>query len=85
MNRYKPEYLGKVMPADNPGKLTDFVTNKFESFSKVYDVCKDHSEKIDDIKNMDIENEDKSSISVKVITDQIIFFKELLWEKLIYN
>lgn len=69
MNKYKPEYLGKVIPADNPEKLTDFVTNKFDSFSKVYDVCKDHSEKIDDVTSVDTECNDINSFSLRVSTD----------------
>lgn len=69
MRNYKPEYLGKVIPVDNPGKLTDFVTNKYESFSKVYDACKEHSEKIDDIKTVESENIDVNSLSIKVATD----------------
>ena len=70
MNKYKPEYLGKVIPADNPGQLTDFVTNKYESFSKMYDACKDQSEKIDNIQVVESEGDDKCSLSIKMITDQ---------------
>ena len=33
VEKYKPGYLGKVMPVDNPSKLTDFVTNKYDAFS----------------------------------------------------
>ena len=69
MNRYKPEYLGKVIPVDNPGKLTDFVTNKYDSFSKVYDACKNHSEKIDNIKAVESEGTNETLISIKVSTD----------------
>lgn len=69
MKNYKPEYLGKVIPVDNPGKLTDFVTNKYESFSKVYDACKNHSEKINDIKTVESEYNDEYSLSIKVLTD----------------
>lgn len=69
MNKYKPEYLGKVIPADNPGKLADFVTNKYDSFSKVYDACKNYSENINDIKSVDNETDNKNSISIKLNTD----------------
>lgn len=69
MKKYKPEYLGKVIPADNPGKLTDFVTNKYDSFSKVYDACKDHSEKIDDVKAVESEGTNECTLSVKISTD----------------
>ena len=46
MEKYKPSFMGQVMPADNPSKLTDFVANKYESFSKCYDAAKDESNKI---------------------------------------
>lgn len=64
MNQYKPEYLGKVIPADNPSKLTEFVTNKFDAFNKVYDACKKESANISDIKP--VNNDNNSSLSVKV-------------------
>lgn len=68
MNKYKPEFMGKVMPADDPSKLTDFVTNQFDSFSKIYDTCKESSEKITDIKAVDSDSSD--SLSVKVSADE---------------
>lgn len=67
MERYKPGYLGKVIPADNQSKLTEFVTKKMDAFNKVYDSCKTHSESIQDIKP--VENDDSNSLSVKVATD----------------
>ena len=69
MEKYKPGYLGKVIPADNQGKLTDFVTNKFDSFSKIYNACKDQSEKIDDIKAVESEDSNECSFSAKISTD----------------
>lgn len=70
MDKYKPGYLGKVIPADNPSKLTDFVTNQYDSFSKVYDTCKDQSDKISDIKVVEKSSNDSSELSVKVSTDK---------------
>lgn len=67
MKKYKPQFLGKVIPADDSEKLTDFVTNKYDAFSKIYDVCKDQSEKITDIKSID---SNEKSLSVKVSTDK---------------
>lgn len=67
MERYKPGYLGKVIPADNQSKLTEFVTKKMDAFNKVYDSCKTHSESITDIKAVD--NNDVESLSVKISTD----------------
>ena len=70
MKKYKPDFLGKVIPADDPGKLTDFVTNKYNSFNKVYDACKDHSEKIDDVKAVESEVDcNNNTLSVKILTD----------------
>ena len=70
MEKYKPEYLGKVIPADDQSKLTDFVTNKYDAFSKIYDVCKDQSEHINDISAVD--NNSTNSLSVKVSTDSSV-------------
>lgn len=67
MNTYKPEYMGKVIPADDPAKLSDFVNNKYDAFSKVYDACKAESENIKDISV--VENSDTNSLSVKITTD----------------
>ncbi len=67
MRTYKPEFLGKVMPADNASKLTEFMTNKYDAFSKIYDTCKGSSEKIDDVKVVDTST--TGSLSVKISTD----------------
>ena len=66
MNLYKPEYMGKVIPADDPAKLTDFVTNKYDAFSKVYDACKEQSEDIKDIAVVENKDADVNSLSVSV-------------------
>lgn len=70
MEKYKPTYLGKVIPADDQNKLTDFVTNKYDSFSKMYDTCKDKSDKIDDIKMVETDSSDPSELCVKISTDK---------------
>ena len=67
MRIYKPEFLGKVMPVNDTSQMTDFVTNKYDAFSKIYDTCKESSLKIDDIKVL--ESSDNSSLTVKVSTD----------------
>ena len=68
MNKYKPEYMGKVIPADDPTKLTDFVTNKYESFSKAYDACKENSDKIKDVSPVDTKS-GTTDFSMKISTD----------------
>lgn len=68
MEKYKPEYMGKVIPADDPAKLTDFVTNKYESFSKAYDACKDSSDKIKDVTSVETES-GSTEFSMKISTD----------------
>ena len=68
MEKYKPAYMGKVMPADDPVKLTDFVTNKYESFSACYDAVKEKSDKINDVSSVPTKDGDKS-FSMKVSTD----------------
>lgn len=69
MDKYKPGYLGKMIPADDPSKVTEFVTKQYESFSAVYDSCKEHSDKISDVKPLDA-GSGSSSLSVKVSTDK---------------
>ena len=55
------------MPADDPAKLTRFVKDQYGAFSKIYDACKDHSEKINDISQ--IESAEDKTLSVKLSTD----------------
>lgn len=69
MNSYKPEFLGKVIPADDTSKMRDFVNNKFDSFSKIYDTCKDSSNNIKDIQVVETPNNNES-LSVKVSADK---------------
>lgn len=68
MDKYKPTYMGQVMPVDNPSKMTDFVSNKYESFSKCYDAVKSESEKINGVSPVQT-NEGTSEFSMKVNTD----------------
>lgn len=68
MERYKPTYMGQVMPADDPSKLTDFVANKYESFSKCYDAAKDESENIKAVAAVS-SPEGSSEFGMKVNTD----------------
>lgn len=66
MDRYKPEYLGKVIPADDATKMYDFVKTKSDMFNDIYDACKNSSDKIDDISVVKMND---NSLSVKVSTD----------------
>ncbi len=68
MERYKPGYMGKVIPADDPAKLTDFVTNKYDAFSKVYDACKNSSDKIKDVTSVETAS-GSSEFCMKISTD----------------
>jgi len=71
MQKYKPEFMGKVLPADDQAKLTDFVTNKYDAFSQVYDTCKNQAAKIDTITSLTTPSTpDNNSLSVKVSTDK---------------
>ena len=69
MENYSPSYLGKVIPADDPAKMTDFCTSQYEAFTKVYEVCKDLSEHIADIAAVESDSKDPGSLSVKVFAD----------------
>ena len=68
MKKYKPEYLGKTIPVDDPTKLTDFVTNKYDSFSKIYDTIKEDSENISDVSTIDSDGQESTELSVKIST-----------------
>lgn len=63
MNNYKPEYLGQVIPANDPSKLIEFVETKYDAFNKVYDACKGQSENIQGIQPV---SSDDSVLSVQV-------------------
>lgn len=66
MDQYKPEYLGKVIPAADPSKMTGFLSNQYNSFSKIYDACKEHSSDIKDITVVENAANPDTSLSVKV-------------------
>lgn len=68
MDKYKPTYMGQVMPVDNPSKLTDFVSNKYEAFSKCYDSVKAESEKINEVSSVPT-SDGSSEFAMKVTTD----------------
>ncbi|MCM1218430.1 MAG: hypothetical protein NC548_28415 [Lachnospiraceae bacterium] len=74
MEKYKPGWMGKVMPVDDPSKLTDFVKNKYEPFTKIYDTCKDQSDKITDIRPV-AGSGDSDSISIKLNTESDVMEK----------
>lgn len=70
MEKYKPGYMGKVMPAPNDkSKVTDFLTNQYDAFNSIYDACKDQSDKINDLKTVESDTSDPDKLSVKVSTD----------------
>ena len=60
MNRYKPIFLGQIIPADNESKLTDFVENKFDAFDDIYNICKKYSDDISSISNVSYDGNDLS-------------------------
>ena len=70
MKKYKPEFLGKVLPTENTTKMTEFVNNKYQSFCKIYDKCKDNCDKINDVKIIEKENEKKNELSIKISTNE---------------
>lgn len=71
MEKYKPGFLGKIIPADNPSKLNKFVTKQFDSFNKMYDTCKDQSDKINDLKSVESnDGESDDTLKVKLSADK---------------
>ena len=83
MKQYKPGYLGKVIPADDQNQLTDFVQNKYDSFTEIYDVCKEDSENINDIERVDTPSDDPTELKVRVSAnkDAVDNIKERVKEK----
>ena len=68
MEKYKPSYMGQVIPADDPNKMTDFCANKYEAFSKCYDACKEQSENINNVSSVPSEI-GSDSFTMKLSTD----------------
>ena len=56
------------MPVDNKEKMDDFFINKYESFSEIYDACKDFSEEISGISM--VESEETKKIKIKLICSE---------------
>ena len=71
MNKYKPEYMGKVIPADDPVKMTNFMSKQYDSFSQIYNVCKDESTNINDIKVVDTNSNDSFSVKISAAKETI--------------
>ena len=70
MEHYKPGYLGKVLP-EKKSEIADFMHNKYDGFSKVYDACKAKSDKITDIKPVTPDSNNDKAYAVKVsVTEQ---------------
>ena len=69
MEKYKPEYMGKVLPADDQNKLTDFVSNKYDAFSKAYDAVKENSDNIKDIAAVNTGATDSFSMKITASSD----------------
>lgn len=75
MNKYKPEYLGKCLTVDDPSNMTNFLSNDYDAFSKIYDTCKDHSENINNFEVMN-DNDDKLSIKISTSLDTMSAIKQ---------
>lgn len=69
MEKSKPKFMGKCLPKDDKDKLTDFVMNKYESFSKCYDACKDKAKDIKDVSAVNNEKDNKT-FTMKVSTNE---------------
>ena len=68
MRKYKPSYLGSIMPVDNKEKMDDFFINKYESFSEIYDACKDFFFFFSGISM--VESEETKKIKIKLICSE---------------
>lgn len=68
MKKYSPDFLGKVIPADNPEKITNFCNNQYDSFTSVFNTVKNHSDNISDISAKNA-GDDTSTLTVTLTTD----------------
>jgi hypothetical protein len=75
MKKYKPEFLGKCLAVDDPSKMTNFLSNQYDSFSKIYDLCKNESDKIKDVKVV-TDNNEKLSLKVSTSLDTLNDIKQ---------
>ena len=73
MKLYKPEYIGKIVsPATDQAKLTDFLQNKYNAFTRIYNICKSESENISDIGIVEKPNdENNSTLHILISTDML--------------
>lgn len=69
MEQVKPHYLGKVLPSDDKEEMTKFLDKKYDAFNNVYNLCKDNSEKISDIKNVSEKNSDELKVKISSSKD----------------
>lgn len=70
MKKYEPQFLGKVIPADDPSKLTEFCAHQYDSFHKIFNACKDQSEQIIDVHTVETKTSDPKSLSVLISADK---------------
>lgn len=50
-------------------EMSDFMRNKYEGFSKIYDACKCESENISDIKSIKTDSSNAKSYATKIVAD----------------
>lgn len=67
MKAYMPLYLGSIGIHSDASKTTKFMTDKYDSFTKIYNSCKEESENINSVKSVDVDDTlDPSLLSVEV-------------------
>ena len=55
--------------------MTNFLSNQYDSFSKIYDLCKNESDKIKDVKVV-TDNNEKLSLKVSTSLDTLNDIKQ---------
>lgn len=61
-----PEYLGSIGIHSDASKTTRFMADKYDSFTKIYHLCKEESENINSVNSIETPNDRLSTLNVEV-------------------
>lgn len=69
MNPYKPQFFGSIAPFDDPVAMSDFLRNRFDAFSIIFDCIKEYAAKIESVTPVDTNSSSAASLSIAITTD----------------
>lgn len=68
MKPYKPQWMGSIAPFDDPVAMNDFLKNKFDAFSLIFDSVKQYAESVESISQAGTSEPGGSSFSIAITT-----------------